>query len=54
MRTKYFPVATIFIIILNVVIFAIGLLSGEQTQIIQDYGFVPNHIFNAYDHNHNA
>jgi rhomboid protease GluP len=54
MRTKYFPVATIFIIILNVVIFAIGLLSGEQTQIIQDYGFVPNHIFNAYDHNRNA
>jgi rhomboid protease GluP len=54
MRTKYFPVATIFIIILNVVIFAIGPLSGEQTQIIQDYGFVPNHIFNAYDHNHNA
>ena len=54
MRIKYFPVATIFIIILNVVIFAIGLLSGEQTQIIQDYGFVPNHIFNAYDHNRNA
>ena len=49
MQTRHFPVTTVFIIILNVVTFAIGLLSGEQTQIIQNYGFVPNHIFNAYD-----
>jgi rhomboid protease GluP len=49
MRTKYFPVATALIIILNAVIFVIGLLSGEQTQIIQNYGFIPNHIFNTYD-----
>lgn len=54
MQTKYFPVATVFIIILNAVIFAIGLFSGEQTQIIQNYGFIPNHIFNAYDHNNNV
>jgi rhomboid protease GluP len=54
MQTKYFPVATVFIIILNAVIFAIGLFSGEQTQIIQNYGFIPNHIFNAYDHNSNV
>src|SRR5215207_2193767 len=57
MQTKHFPVATVSIIILNVVIFAIGLLSGEQTQIIQNYGFIPNHIFNAYDddgNNNNA
>lgn len=54
MQTKYFPVATVFTIILNAVIFAIGLFSGEQTQIIQNYGFIPNHIFNAYDHNNNV
>jgi rhomboid protease GluP len=53
MQTKYFPVATALIIILNAVIFVIGILSGEQTQIIQNYGFIPNHIFNAYDYGDN-
>ena len=53
MQTRYFPVATLFIIILNVIIFAIGLLSGEQTQIIRNYGFIPNHIFNVYDNGNN-
>jgi len=46
MQTKHFPVATIFLIVLNGVIFGIGLLSGSQTQIIQNFGFIPNHIFN--------
>src|SRR4051812_48165600 len=32
-------------ITLNAVVFAIGLLSGSQTQIIQNYGFIPNHLF---------
>ncbi len=49
MQTKHFPVATASIITLNAVIFALGILSGEQTQIIQNYGFIPNHVFNAYD-----
>jgi membrane associated rhomboid family serine protease len=53
MQTKQFPVATVSIIILNALIFAIGLLSGEQTQIIQNYGFIPNHIFNVYDNGNN-
>src|SRR5215216_4208902 len=53
MQTKYFPVATVSIILLNAVIFALGLFSGEQTQIIQNYGFIPNHIFNAYDDGNN-
>jgi rhomboid protease GluP len=53
MQTKYFPVATALIIILNAVIFVIGILSGEQTQIIQSYGFIPNHIFSAYDYGDN-
>ena len=53
MQTKYFPVATALIIILNAAIFVIGILSGEQTQIIQNYGFIPNHIFNAYDYGDN-
>jgi rhomboid protease GluP len=53
MQTKYFPVATALIIILNAAIFVIGILSGEQTQIIQNYGFIPNHIFNTYDYANN-
>ena len=47
MQTRHFPVATIFIIVLNGIIFVIGLLSGEQTHIIQNYGFIPNQIFNV-------
>jgi rhomboid protease GluP len=38
MQTKNFPIATISIIVLNGIIFAVGLLSGEQTQIIRNYG----------------
>ena len=49
MQTKHFPVATICIIVLNGIIFAIGLLSGEQTHIIQNYGFIPDQIFNAHN-----
>ena len=44
-QIKRFPVATTSIIILNAVIFAIGLLSSSQTQIIQKYGFIPNQLF---------
>ena len=47
MQTKYFPVATIFIIVINGIIFAMGLISGEQTHIIRNYGFIPNQIFNV-------
>jgi membrane associated rhomboid family serine protease len=45
MQIKRFPVATASIITLNAAIFAIGLLSGSQTQIIQNYGFIPNYLF---------
>ena len=51
MQIKRFPVATASIIALNAVIFAIGLLSGSQTQIIQNYGFIPNHLFYASNAN---
>ena len=44
-QIKRFPVSTASIITLNAVIFAIGILSGSQTQIIQNYGFIPNHLF---------
>ena len=53
MRTKQFPVATISIIVLNGIIFGIGVLSGEQTQIIQNYGFIPSRIFSPDDGNNN-
>ena len=46
-QTRYFPMATVSLIVLNALIFAIGMLSGEQTQIIQDYGFIPSHIFST-------
>ena len=45
MMQMRFPVATASIITLNAVIFAIGLLSGSQTQTIQNYGFIPNDLF---------
>ncbi|MEP6576269.1 MAG: rhomboid family intramembrane serine protease [Nitrososphaerota archaeon] len=45
MQTKNFPVATIYIIGLNGIIFVIGLISGQQTQIIRNYGFIPDQIF---------
>ena len=49
MQAKYFPVATICIIAINGIIFAVGLISGEQTQIIRKYGFIPDQIFNAHN-----
>jgi membrane associated rhomboid family serine protease len=45
LQIKRFPIATAFLVTLNVVIFVLGTLSGLQTQIIQDYGFIPNHLF---------
>jgi rhomboid protease GluP len=45
LQIKRFPIATAFLVTLNVVIFAVGMLTGLQTQIIQDYGFIPNHLF---------
>ena len=45
MQIKRFPIATAFLVALNIVIFAVGMLSGSQTQIIQNYGFIPIHLF---------
>ncbi len=45
MQIKRFPIATAFLVTLNIVIFAVGMLSGSQTQIIKNYGFIPNHLF---------
>ena len=47
MQTKNFPIVTISIIVLNGIIFAVGILSGEQIQIIRNYGFIPDHFFYA-------
>ena len=54
MQTKHFPVATVFIIVLNGIIFAVGLLLGEQAPIIQNYGFIPIQIFNVHNEQQNA
>jgi rhomboid protease GluP len=53
MKIKHFHVATACIIIVNAVIFAIGLLSGAQIHIIKNYGFIPNHLFTMYDDGNN-
>jgi rhomboid protease GluP len=45
MQVKHFPIATTFLVTLNILVFAYGMLSGSQTQIIQNYGFIPNHLF---------
>jgi rhomboid protease GluP len=47
-QTKNFPIATISIIVLNDIIFAVGFLSGEQTQIVRNYGFIPDQFFNPH------
>ena len=47
MQVKRFPIATTFLVVLNIVVFAVGMLSGSQTQIIQNYGFIPNHLFST-------
>ena len=47
-QTKNFPIATISIIVLNGIIFAVGFLSGEQTQIVRNYGFIPDQFFNPH------
>jgi rhomboid protease GluP len=54
MQRKYLPVATICIIVLNGIIFTVGLISGEQTLIIRNYGFIPDQIFNAHDIENNS
>jgi membrane associated rhomboid family serine protease len=53
LQTKHFPVATVFLILLNVIVFATGILLGEQTQIIRNYGFIPDQIFNAHEGSEN-
>mgnify|MGYP006264177233 CR=1 FL=1 len=46
MQINHLPIATISIILLNGLIFVVGLLSGEQTHIIEKYGFIPDQYFN--------
>jgi rhomboid protease GluP len=45
MQVKRFPIATTFLVALNILVFAYGMLSGSQTQIIRNYGFIPDHLF---------
>jgi rhomboid protease GluP len=47
MQVKRFPIATTFLVVLNIVVFVVGILSGSQTHIIQNYGFIPNHLLSA-------
>jgi len=39
------PPVTIFLMIINGLILAYGIVTGTQNQIISQYGFVPNYLF---------
>ncbi len=41
------PLATVSLIAINAAIFAMGFLTDSQSQIIRNYGFIPNSLFNA-------
>ena len=46
-RYRNLPIATISLIVLNVLIFVLGFVTDSHTQIIRDYGFIPDSIFNT-------
>ncbi len=39
------PIVTVLLILINVLIFAYGILSGHQDTIIREYGFIPSSLF---------
>ena len=39
------PLATTFLIAINIIILGLGLVSGTQLQVIRDYGFLPYTLF---------
>ena len=41
------PLATVSLIAINAAIFAIGFLADSQSQIIRNYGFIPDSLFDA-------
>ena len=41
------PLATTSLIVINIIILAVGLLSGSQEQIIRSYGFIPDNLFHV-------
>jgi len=42
------PPVTIFLMIINGLVLAYGIITGTQNQIISQYGFVPNYLFDGY------
>src|SRR5215471_8151533 len=43
------PLATTFLIAINIMILGLGLGSGTQLKVIRDYGFVPDSLFHVND-----
>ncbi|MBA3285748.1 MAG: rhomboid family intramembrane serine protease [Nitrosopumilus sp.] len=41
------PLATISLIAINAAVFAVGFFTDSQSQIIRNYGFIPDSLFNA-------
>jgi membrane associated rhomboid family serine protease len=46
-RYRDLPIATVSLIVLNLLVFALGYVTNAQIQIIRDYGFIPDSVFNA-------
>jgi rhomboid protease GluP len=45
------PVATTSLIAINIIILGLGLISGSQSQIIREYGFIPYNLFHINNNN---
>jgi rhomboid protease GluP len=41
------PFTTISLIAINATVFAIGVLTDSQSQVIRNYGFIPDSLFNS-------
>jgi membrane associated rhomboid family serine protease len=48
---KRIPLATTFLIVINIIILGLGLVLGSQTQIIRNYGFIPYNLFHINSSN---
>jgi rhomboid protease GluP len=45
-RSRTVPIATLSLIAVNLLVFVIGFLGDTHIQIIRDYGFIPDSLFN--------
>jgi rhomboid protease GluP len=46
-NTSSLPIATTILVIINVVVLALGLISGAQQEVIRRYGFIPDQLLSV-------